>query len=99
MTTDNDELTRARETNTRLNRRLGSMEHDLHSLVSQAQHRTNEAQRSATDAQRLLGEANRNWFRSIDREAMTSFVAAGFMLAFSVTLVWAITVTIILVLS
>lgn len=55
-----DALTEARDTNRRMNRRLGSMENHLHSLVARAQRETSEAQR-------LLGSQQSSltyWIRS-----------------------------------
>lgn len=46
-----DALTEARDTNRRLNRRLGSMENHLHSMVSRAQRDTARAHSLLTDAQ------------------------------------------------
>lgn len=54
----------ARETNRRLNRRLGSMEHDLHSLTSIAQQECGAAQKRAGRAQ----EDRDYWLRRYERE-------------------------------
>lgn len=91
---DGSELQRARDTNTRLNRRLGSMEHDLHSLTSQAQRHANEAAKMTAVAQRQAADANRAWQRSMASEESSTTVAAVLFLMFVATLVWAVVATV-----
>ncbi len=85
----------ALETNRRLNRRLGSMEHELHALVSKAQHETGQALDRAASAQRMAHDANAAWYRSMDRGNGTDRAAAIFLLLFGATLIWAVVATII----
>lgn len=93
-----DDLTVARETNRRLNRRLGDMEHQLHSLVSVAQNETSKAQKIAGQAQEVARRANAEWHkqykrasdsdRTIDRLAMWLFAIGVWAVAATAAAVW-----------
>lgn len=72
--TQSADLQAARDTNRRLNRRLGEAEASLHSLVGQAQRDTNEALRRATEAQRTVKEATRNCESFVTGCIVTRFV-------------------------
>lgn len=93
-----DALTEARETNRRLNRRLGDMEHHLHSMVSAAQHETSKAQKIAATAQETARLANSDWWKrnqqvneqrsTIDRLAMWLFAVSVWAVAATASAAW-----------
>ncbi len=85
-------LEEVRETNARLNRRLGSMEHELHSLVSAAQREAGEAIQRAADSQRMMKDAYDAWFRALRRTEREE-------LATAVCFLWAVAATVAFVIA
>lgn len=93
-----DDLTTARETNRRLNRRLGDMEHQLHSLVSVAQNETAKAQKIAGQAQEVARMASADWWKrnqqvtdlrkDVDRLAMWLFAVCVWAVAATASAAW-----------
>lgn len=81
-----DDLTVARDTNRRLNRRLGDMEHHLHSMVSEAQTAAATALKVTHGALETSRLANSDWWKkcqqyndlrsTVDRMGMWLFVVA-----------------------
>lgn len=93
-----DALTEARETNKRLNRRLGDTEHTMHSLVSHAQREANEATLRAGAAQAQSERLMKYWIATIDRSRANEelvgrlvLAVAALSLALIVESIWIIT--------
>jgi hypothetical protein len=88
-----DALTEARETNQRLNRRLGSMENHLHSMVSRAQRETAEAQRVLGSQQSSLAYWVRSSSDTLKEVAHLKDCIVGLRTAIFFTSVWAVVAT------
>lgn len=93
-----DDLTVARDTNRRLNRRLGDMEHHLHSMVSEAQSATSNALKVASASQETARLANSDWWKksqqcndlrsTIDRMGMWLFMVAVWAVVATASATW-----------
>lgn len=88
-----DALTESRETNRRLNRRLGSMENHLHSMLSHAQRAVTDAQERARAAQSSTDYWVRRGSEDTSKIADLKDRNVGLRFAIFLVSIWAVVAT------